>query len=313
MPALLHHLTVETTTALEQRTDLSEWEVVAVATPDAVESACADAGTVLLLDCNAYNPQWQDSIAALEKSGTSCSVMLVFDKSRVETVSSLLSQAEVSHLLPASTVMNDEYFALTLAKLLGEKSFGVDHYLTQGLEPTREILSHTRQKYEQLEVFERFCELSGVTPRVAYAAVSVADELIMNAIYHAPSDENGVAKYTELPRNEPVSLEFSERVEFRYACDDERLIVAVTDRFGRLTLDTIQESLGRCMRGEANPLESPGQGAGLGLFSIYSNVNQLVFNILPGERTEVLVIWDITSTYKEMSASLSALNVFILP
>jgi len=311
MPKLVHHLSPETAGALDQRADLGEWTVTAVSDPAALIALCSDdKSLVLLLDSAAVSDEWYEAASKINQSGSLCTTMIVFEKGCAERALAAMSQSVTTHMLPASMVNDGDYLPLTLQKLSQENLFGIEHYITPGLEPTREVLSHTRQKYEQLEVFERFCELSGVAPRIAYAAVTVADELVMNAIYHAPVLEDGACKYGDRPRNEPVSLEFSERVEFRYACDDTRLVLAVTDRFGTLNWDIIQQSLVRCLRGEVNPLDSPGQGAGLGLYSVFSNVSQLIVNIVPGERTEALVLWDITASYKEMLSVPTAINVF---
>jgi len=109
----------------------------------------------------------------------------------------------------------------------------------------------------------------------------VLDEILMNAVYHAPTNEDGSEKY---PMFSDVVLEPSEYVYVEYGYDSDKYGVAVLDKCGTLTRDIVLSKMGRQIKGEGI-----GDDSGRGLHICRLFADRLVVNIERGKRTEVVV------------------------
>ena len=63
---------------------------------------------------------------------------------------------------------------------------------------------------------------------------------------------------------------------------------------------------------EKKEVEYKTGGAGLGLYMVVHSISQLVFNIEPGKRTEVIAVFYIRSGLRALRSSGQSLNLFIL-
>ena len=135
-------------------------------------------------------------------------------------------------------------------------------------------------------------------------AMLVADELISNAVHNAPLDSAGVHYRKDLPRDRELPLEARQRVRLRWGCDARYLAIEVTDWFGSLDQHAILHALAR------SDVRQTGGGAGMGLALTYRSCDQLVFNLAPGTRTEVIALIDVRYPPSERTA-VSSYNVFV--
>jgi hypothetical protein len=108
------------------------------------------------------------------------------------------------------------------------------------------------------------------------------EELITNAVYHAPVDGSGHEKYV---KHAPVVLEESEAVAVTLARDSEKFGVSVLDRSGRLTREQVLYRLDRHVSAEGVLDDS---GRGLHMSRLYAD--RLIINIRPGVATEVIFL-----------------------
>lgn len=131
-------------------------------------------------------------------------------------------------------------------------------------------------------------------PRRDVAALEGAlDELLLNALYDAPRDASGAPRYRDLSPTQRAVLPKipAEHAELRYACDRERVVVSVEDRFGALRAATVLDYLTRCaeaQRARSSPLERKTTGAGIGLFLVACAASELLFRLAAGRRTQVV-------------------------
>ncbi len=198
----------------------------------------------------------------------------------------------------------------TVHKLLDRDIFGIEKYL-----PARGVRVHSRTLLRSDEREGVLDELGGfLTSIECYQSVqpmilTVADELMMNAIFSAPRDAEGNAKYDHLNRKEIVALQPSERVELRYACDGRNVLLSVSDPFGSLDRETIVRYVEKPFARMASPAKG---GASLGLYMVSHAITQLVFNIHTGVRTEVIAAFYIRSGLRGLRISGQSLNLFIV-
>lgn len=188
----------------------------------------------------------------------------------------------------------------TLTKVLSEDLFGLEKYLTWGVEvqsrPVRASTEREPLRDEMVAYFKRMGVRSTILERVN----AVTEEMLMNAIYDAPTDSRGQALYNHLPRSKPIILDTHLQSKLRYASDGVFLAASVVDPFGALTKDVIYRYLDSCYKGEGNLSEKEGKGgAGRGLHQIVENSDLTIFNVKRGVKTEVICLFYVEGHKKE--------------
>src|SRR5579871_1357505 len=92
-----------------------------------------------------------------------------------------------------------------------------------------------------------FANRLGAPKRVGEMLGELTHELLMNAMYDAPVDENGRARYAH-DRKAEIALPERDVPHLRAASDGVRLAVEVEDRFGRLTREHVFGGLARALK-----------------------------------------------------------------
>lgn len=256
-----------------------------------IQQAFPDA-IVLALSRNLQNPDLHDLLAG-------------------QTVSNLIAR----HGISATQEMIDEVELITTShKLFTGDVFGIEKYLSvHGVRIHHHQIRGTNERLAALEQFHEFLNRLQVHNSLIPRIKTVADELLMNAIFSAPRDASWNSKYETRDRSESLVLEPSERVHLRYACDGRHVVVAVSDSFGKLDRETILRYLDAHFHGERSEMERKAGGAGLGFSMVFGSVTQLVFNVKPCECTEVIALFYVRSGPKAFSVSGRSLNIFTVP
>ncbi|MGK5092437.1 7TM diverse intracellular signaling domain-containing protein [Deltaproteobacteria bacterium TL4] len=195
---------------------------------------------------------------------------------------------------------NDEDRAFTLknifttvSKLVSNDLFGLEKYLSWGVEVRQHTVNRSATRHEWTEEMENYFTQMGVRRSIVTKCAMIAEELLMNAIYDAPVDAKGTPLYNHLSRTTEIHLKPQEQGKFRYACDGLLVAVSVEDPFGAFDRKTILSYLKSCYEGKAGSLQINKGGAGRGLFQIIETSDLVVFNVKPKVRTEVIAIINI--------------------
>lgn len=116
--------------------------------------------------------------------------------------------------------------------------------------------------------------------RLTLAALTAADELLMNALYDA-------GPFADCPRDVPIVLPEPHEVELAVEWSADEVVITCRDTFG--TFDP--ESIARVHRGpgEAPLRAGDGPGSGIGLSRIQKEGGQLQVETVPGQSTRVSV------------------------
>jgi hypothetical protein len=147
-----------------------------------------------------------------------------------------------------------------------------------------------------VEAVAQFCSAVQTT-RQASNIAQLADEMIMNAMYDAPHDEDGRPRYAHR-RKEPIHLAPHERPIFGYGSDGTRIVISVTDPFGRLTREAVFGGLHRAL--STGRMDTSGGGAGLGMMLIYQAAKVVFFDVLPNVRTQVTAVLELDVPPRQM-------------
>jgi len=145
----------------------------------------------------------------------------------------------------------------------------------------------------------------GVPRRIVDMFGELGHELLMNAIYDAPVDQAGRAKYAG-DRKADVRLLDHERPLVRLACDGSNLVLQVRDPFGRLERRHVVDGLARGLAGGEQD-RSHG-GAGLGMMVCHNSTSGLFFDVAPGRSTEVTALFELDMNLRELRTQAKSLH-----
>lgn len=199
----------------------------------------------------------------------------------------------------------------TVTKLLSKNLFGLEKYLSWGVDIQTKPVFSSQHRPELIDEVDAYFEKLGVRSANRDRVRIVLEEMLMNAIYDAPTDAQGKAIYNHLPRTVPVNLKPEQQGVVRYATDGMLIAVSVSDPFGSLKGDIILrylESNYQDPNHEINTAQGKG-GAGRGLHQIVENADLIVFNVNPGQRTEVIALFNVDM--KEKATRNSSFHLFV--
>ncbi len=191
-----------------------------------------------------------------------------------------------------------------ILKLCSPTMFGLERYLSVGAEVKEfPITKSTERESLKQQMRDHFAKL-GVRASVLEQVSVVAEELLMNAIYDAPTDNLGRPLYNNLARTTLIELKPHERAIFRMATDGTLLGISVEDPFGALTGKIILNYLDSCYGGRAGEMQTGKGGAGRGIHQIVEFSDFVVFNVQPRRRTEAMAFFDVVPGQKEQKSPL---------
>jgi hypothetical protein len=189
--------------------------------------------------------------------------------------------------------------------------FGLEKYLSWGVEPYRLEIRDSQDKQAYVRSVADYAVKLGCNERMIEMIETVVDELATNAIFNAPRDEDGRAKYAKLSRRERIVLEPHEVATLEFACDGNYIAISQVDPFGSLTQDTIVSYLNRCLVKGPQQLSDATGGAGIGLYRVFQSLSKFVVNIDSGRRTEVISLTDLRLNMKRFRALPKSFHIFI--
>ncbi len=200
---------------------------------------------------------------------------------------------------------------ITAEKLLRRDLFGLQKYLLWGVEPYCVTVRDSLEKPRCVRDVAEYAASLGCNDRTVEMVETIVDELVTNAIYNAPRNEDGSPKYAKLSRREQVVLEDHEVAELQFACDGEYIAIAQIDPFGSLTQDTIVSYLNRCLTKGPQQFSDNTGGAGIGLFRVFSSLSKFVVNIEPGKKTEVISLIDLRLSMRRFRQAAKSFHIFV--
>lgn len=180
----------------------------------------------------------------------------------------------------------------TVSKLAGKDIFGLGKYLAWGVDlQSHEVTGSEMRKNLNMHMRHYFEKL-GVRSSRLDSISTVAEELLMNAIYDAPTDKNGKPIYNHLDRStHSIELHKDQFGKFSYGTDGVLIGISVEDPYGALNGHTVINYLDSCYSGAAGSLNTEKGGAGRGLHMIIELSDFVVFNIKKGVRTEIIALF----------------------
>ncbi len=194
----------------------------------------------------------------------------------------------VGCIVPKTVPFNFKELLSLVNGLLSAEIFGLSRYM---LEDYSSLCNYTITSSDQArdireEVSERISEKFPDARDIKL----LLDEIITNAIYHAPALPDGTEKYEEYRH---VILDPTEYVILDCGYDSEKYGVSITDMQGRLEKQRILYLINRHLRGEGMLDDS---GRGIHMSRLFAD--RMIINICPGRKTEVILMNYFSSLYR---------------
>ncbi|HEX4461733.1 MAG TPA: hypothetical protein VIA18_27320 [Polyangia bacterium] len=219
----------------------------------------------------------------------------------------LLDDPRCNHVLTADEA-GFATVAITVQKFVTGDLFGIEKYLPRDAAVHLTRLREYKGRTAAIDEVLAYAEKVGVRRQVRSSIGQVCEELLMNALYDAPADENGNPIFAEVDLKERLDKLSPRPVSIRYAATENGFAVSVRDRFGRLDKATVLRYIDKCLH-SSQQIDRKTYGAGLGIYLIANAATQFVLNVAPGMATEVVCTFD----RKNARSSLRALSVFVYP
>jgi hypothetical protein len=219
----------------------------------------------------------------------------------------LLADARCNHVLTADD-SGLKMLSVTVQKFVSGDLFGIEKYLPRDTPVHLTRLREYKGRSAAIDEVLSYAEKVGVRRQVRAAIGQVCEELLMNALYDAPVDEQGNPIFAEVEIKARLDKLSPRPVSIRYAATETGFAVSVRDRFGRLDKATVLRYIDKCLH-SPQQIDRKVYGAGLGIYLIANAATNFVLNVAPGMATEVVCTFD----RKAARASLHSLSVFVYP
>ncbi|MCA9676657.1 MAG: hypothetical protein KC464_16610 [Myxococcales bacterium] len=180
-------------------------------------------------------------------------------------------------------------------------------YLDWGFQGYQEKVGTTAGRDASVAHIQAFINRLQVPKRIAEMFGELAHEMLMNAMYDAPADAQGNPKYA-LDRKADISLPDAEQPTLRMATDGSKLVLQLSDPFGRLQRKHVFDGLARGLaQGE---MDTSHGGAGLGMMVCHNSTAAMFFDVAVGHHTEVTAVFELDLNLREFRTQAKSLHFF---
>ncbi|MDB4955325.1 MAG: hypothetical protein JWO36_2894, partial [Myxococcales bacterium] len=221
-----------------------------------------------------------------------CRVIAILPRSNLAAVVDIMQASDrVAGMMVAEDFDSRQLSAMATRILAGD-IFGLEKLVLWGTQIHSQLVGDYQEKSLCISQISEFAEVMGVRRKYRESIEQCLDEMLMNALYDAPVDEQGEQIFSEIPTKTRISLRVEQKVVVQYACDGKQFALTVRDAFGTLERSTVLRYLHKCLHNEQQ-IDRKAGGAGLGLYMIVNSSTVVYFNVLPGVATEAACVFDL--------------------
>lgn len=219
-------------------------------------------------------------------------VICVLPRSNLPALVDIMQSSDrIAGILVAEDLDTRELSAMATRILAGD-IFGLEKMVRWGTQVHSQLVGDYQEKSLCISNISEFAETMAVRRKYREAVEQCVDEMLMNALYDAPVDEQGKQIFSEIPMKTRISLRVEQKAVVQYACDGHQFAVSVRDAFGTLERGTVLKYLYKCLHAEQQ-IDRKAGGAGLGLYLMVNSASTVYFNVLPGVATEAVCVFDL--------------------
>jgi serine/threonine protein kinase len=231
--------------------------------------------------------QWELAWERLASRGARASRTLVCINASLDTP----GLGELSALFPNLVVgpypLDPSVVCTALSWLRRNEGGGIDTLISEGAVQLVQIRS-SAQKSTYVDTLLEDARMQGIRQWMLTALGELSEEMIMNAVFHAPVDHRGEHRFSLLDRADELTLKPGDEPTLRWSFSERFMAISIGDPFGSLSAE---EVLARITGPDYSPdLERAPSGVGTGLRIMSRAGRHLIFAICPGAWCEVLAL-----------------------
>jgi hypothetical protein len=136
-----------------------------------------------------------------------------------------------------------------------------------------------------LERLDTFLDNSAPMSSIKDLCLQAADEMISNAIFHAPIKASGARVNDKFERSEDIWLPDGKEATLFACFSDQRVIIGCDDPFGSLSRGTLLMQLRSVFKDSATAVRPSGPSAGIGFKYLVDNCANFYAMCTKGKRT----------------------------
>lgn len=182
---------------------------------------------------------------------------------------------------------------------LAERSFGLNTLLKEGARVQQIKLQLTTQKQDAVEAVKNYLLAAKFQSRMATVVANAVDELLMNAMFDAPTDDLGRPLFSSTARTASIKLEGKHAVEMHVGYDGKYVAITAVDLFGSLDKAKLLSHISKIYTEEEYKVKTSVAGAGIGLATVFRSGGSFFFVSEARVRTEVTVFFRRTDSFRE--------------
>jgi hypothetical protein len=221
-------------------------------------------------------------------------VIAILPRSNLSTIVDIMQSSDRVAGMMVAEDFDMKLLSAMATRVLAGDIFGLEKHVPWGAQIHSYLVGDYQEKSLCIAQVSEFAEIMSVRRKYRESIEQCLDEMLMNALYDAPVDEQGRPIFSEIPTKTRISLRVEQKVVVQYACDGKQFVVGVRDAFGTLERDTVLRYLHKCLHSEQQ-IDRKAGGAGLGLYLITNSSTGVYFNVLPGVATEAVCTFDLES------------------
>jgi hypothetical protein len=289
-----------------------EAELEAVIEPD-VTKACAllasggDAETVIMVDVSS-DPQYQKFEKAIQDSvgllsdRLNANAIHFLSSDPLEKVQYLVQSPLFGHFIQrhyGNPEASGVHYGRLVKAAVSGRAFGLGTLLKPGAKIQVVKLQLSSQKQDAVEAIKNYLLALKFQSRMATVIANGVDEIIMNAMFDAPTDDVGRPLYTLTSRSTVLKLEGKAAVEMHVGFDGECVAITAVDLYGSLDKVKLLSHISKIYTEEEYKVKTSVAGAGIGLATVFRSGGSFFFASESRSRTEVTVFFRRTDNYRE--------------
>lgn len=227
------------------------------------------------------------ALAALARLPPTCRIIAILPRATLAAFVDIMRSSErVVGMLSADDFEAHHLTTMAARCLAGGNGFGLAAVMPPGTQIHELRCSYADRRRCSATVYA-FLVASGIARKHHAGIEQCVDEMLMNALYDAPVDEQGAPVFAGVPVRERVRLGIAHEAVVQYALRGEQFAVSVRDAFGSLDRLAVLRVLHKCLHA-AQKIDRKAGGAGVGLYLMVSAASAVYFSVVPGVATEVI-------------------------
>ncbi|MBT5094870.1 MAG: SpoIIE family protein phosphatase, partial [Halobacteriovoraceae bacterium] len=265
--------------------------------PTGISNTAKDEANILIVDSSQLDQKETLELIAKYKQNT----IVISDKQDDENITNCIAGRQINHVIGSNGLQLQKELHRTLTKISTQKHWGLEQYMSQDDPLYLVEIKDSLNANEDIEALLDRVDMGNFFSSPKNFLLTISNEMVTNALFSSTNNQ-------DTDRTGEIHLKTDQTITFKIGKFDNNLILSVTDNSGTLTKEIITNSLLRSAR-EKTPEQKEG-GAGLGMYMIYSFTNQLIFNIAPGKKTEVICIIEDTKRYKQFRNRITSFHYY---